>query len=63
MNFFTDNDDIKFLLGHLDMARIADLAEHGFRFRSDFDFAPKDADDALDNGTDFGRNELVLCLR
>ena len=49
MNFFTDNDDIRFLLGHLDMARIADLAERGFRFRSDFDFAPKDADDALDN--------------
>ncbi|MBQ6926118.1 MAG: acyl-CoA dehydrogenase family protein [Kiritimatiellae bacterium] len=49
MNFFTDNADIRFLLDHLDMARIADLAEHGFRFRGDFDFAPKDADDALDN--------------
>ena len=49
MNFFTDNDDIKFLLGHLDMARIADLAEGRFRFRRDFDYAPKDADDAIDN--------------
>ena len=49
MNFFTDNADIRFLLGHLDMARIADLAERGFRFRADFDFAPKDADDATDN--------------
>ena len=49
MNFFTDNDDILFLLGHIDLALLADLAERGFRFRSDFDFAPKDADDATDN--------------
>ena len=49
MNFFTDNDDIGFLLNHLDLACIADLSERGFRFTSDFDFAPKDADDAIDN--------------
>ncbi|MBQ6246236.1 MAG: acyl-CoA dehydrogenase family protein [Kiritimatiellae bacterium] len=49
MNFFSDNEDIQFLLGDLDMERIADLAERGFRFRNEFDFAPKDAEDALDN--------------
>ncbi len=49
MNFFTDNNDVKFLLGHLDLALVADLAERGFRFRGGFDFAPKDADDAIDN--------------
>ncbi len=49
MNFFTDNDDIRFLLGHINLALLADLAERGFRFRGDFDFAPKDADDATDN--------------
>ena len=49
MNFFTDNDDIQFLLGHLDLALLADLSERGFRFRGEFDFAPKDAADALDN--------------
>ncbi len=40
MNFFTDNGDIQFLLGHINLALLADLAERGFRFRSDFDFAP-----------------------
>lgn len=49
MNFFTDNDDIRFLLNHYDLAKIAALGENDFSFVSEFDFAPKDAADALDN--------------
>ena len=48
-NFFTDNDDIQFLFEHMDMRHVAELAEDGFRFADEFDFAPTDADDAVDN--------------
>lgn len=48
-NFFTDNSDIQFLFGHMDVARIAALQEEGFKFAKDFDFAPENAADALDN--------------
>jgi hypothetical protein len=46
-NFFLDNQDIQFLFDHLDMAEMARLqeleAENG-----DADYAPLDADDAVD---------------
>jgi alkylation response protein AidB-like acyl-CoA dehydrogenase len=48
-NFFTDNDDIQFLFGHLDLARLAALVEQDFRFAKEYDFAPTDAADAIDN--------------
>lgn len=48
-NFFTDNADIQFLLSHMDVARIAALQEEGFRYARDFDFAPENAADAVDN--------------
>ncbi len=48
-NFFSDNEDIKFLFDHFDLASLADGAEEGFRFAKDFDFAPVDAADAIDN--------------
>jgi hypothetical protein len=48
-NFYTDNDDIKFLFKHFDLATIASLQEEGFRFHEEFDIAPEDADDAIDN--------------
>ncbi|MCX5758466.1 MAG: acyl-CoA dehydrogenase family protein, partial [Candidatus Hydrogenedentes bacterium] len=48
-NFYTDNDDIKFLFHHLDMARLSAIMEEGFRFRKDFDFAPDSSADAVDN--------------
>jgi len=28
-NFFTDNDDIQFLLDHMDLARLAEIMEDG----------------------------------
>jgi len=48
-NFFTDNDDIQFLFGHMDLARVAAITEEDFRFAGEYDFAPEDAEDAIDN--------------
>jgi alkylation response protein AidB-like acyl-CoA dehydrogenase len=48
-NFFTDNDDIRFLFRHTDLATIAELQEEGFRFAKDFDWAPSDAKEAIAN--------------
>jgi hypothetical protein len=48
-NFYTDNDDIRFLFGHFDIKRLAALQEEDFRFAEEFDFAPADAEDAVDN--------------
>ena len=48
-NFYTDNDDIRFLFHHMDVPRVAGIMEEGFRFAGEFDFAPEDTADALDN--------------
>ena len=48
-NFYTDNEDIQFLFRHMDLARLATLTEEGFRFNREFEFAPADAADAVDN--------------
>jgi len=48
-NFYTDNEDIQFLFRHMDLARLATLNEENFRFAREFDFAPADAADAVDN--------------
>jgi alkylation response protein AidB-like acyl-CoA dehydrogenase len=48
-NFFTDNDDIQFLFGHMDVPRLAAIQEDDFAYAREFDFAPTDAADAVDN--------------
>ena len=50
-NYFTDNDDIRFLFDHIDLKELARLQEDDFtRDRGDGDgYAPEDADDAVDN--------------
>jgi len=48
-NFFTDNEDIQFLFEHMNLRHCAELVEDSFRFASEFDFAPTDADDAVDS--------------
>ena len=48
-NFYTDNDDIRFLFQHMDVARVATIMEEDFRFADEFDFAPENPEDALDN--------------
>ncbi len=48
-NFYTDNDDIRFLFRHIDLGALASLCEENFRFSRDFDVAPADAAEAIRN--------------
>lgn len=48
-NFYKDNEDIQFLLQHIDLSEISELAEDGYRFAGEFDNAPADADEAAEN--------------
>ncbi len=48
-NFYTDNEDIQFLFRHMNLARVAALREDNFRYAKEFDFAPADTAEALDN--------------
>ncbi len=49
-NFFTDNEDIQFLFRHIDLAEIARIQEDDFAdARDGVDYAPTDAEDAIDN--------------
>ncbi len=48
-NFYTDNDDIKFLFDHLDLAELARVQEDGFGNADGADYAPKNEADAIDN--------------
>ena len=52
-NFYTDNEDIQFLFNTMDIAHTAKIMEEDFRFADEFDFAPVDAADALDNYSRF----------
>ena len=50
-NFFEDNEDIKFLFDHIDLAEVAAVQENNFT-RNDgpgSEYAPLDAEDAVDN--------------
>lgn len=48
-NFYTDNEDIKFHLGHPLMKKIVTLKERNFSEAQQYDNAPKDFEDACDN--------------
>ncbi|MBQ7397041.1 MAG: acyl-CoA dehydrogenase family protein [Lentisphaeria bacterium] len=48
-NFFKDNPDLMFTLEHLDLAPVAELVEHGYKNAVEFDYAPENFADALDN--------------
>jgi len=49
-NFFTDNDDIRFLFHHFDLAELARIQERGFAdANASIDYAPADEADAIDN--------------
>jgi alkylation response protein AidB-like acyl-CoA dehydrogenase len=48
-NFYRDNNDIKFLFRHTDLGSSASVCEEGFKFASEFDYAPADADEAVKN--------------
>ena len=45
-NFYTDNEDIKFHLGHPLMEKIVALKERNFTEAEQYDNAPRDFEDA-----------------
>jgi len=48
-NFYRDNDDIQFLFKHTDLGKLAAICEEDFKFSTDFDYAPANADEAIQN--------------
>ena len=48
-NFYKDCPDIEKTLDALDLREVAELCEEGFRFAKEYDYAPSDAEDAIDN--------------
>ena len=48
-NFFSDNKDLQFHLGHPMMRKIVELKERGFAEKDLYDFAPQDFEDAMDS--------------
>ncbi len=48
-NFFDENEDLKFNFQWLDLSKVAELREKGFTESGEFDYAPTNADDAIDS--------------
>ncbi len=48
-NFYRDNDDIQFLFKHTEPGKSAEICEENFKFSTDFDYAPADAEEAIQN--------------
>jgi len=48
-NFYSDNNDIQFLFRHMDLGTSAEISEEGFKFAGEFDHAPADAKEAIQN--------------
>ncbi len=48
-NFYLDNDDIRFLFRYYDMRKLADLMEGDYTDSQNYQWAPENADDAVDN--------------
>ena len=48
-NFYRDNDDIQFLFKHIDLRKSATICEDGFKFANEFDYAPANAEEAIQN--------------
>jgi alkylation response protein AidB-like acyl-CoA dehydrogenase len=48
-NYYKDNEDMQFLLKHINVAELAAMQEEDFRFASEFDYAPANAEEAIKN--------------
>ncbi|MGD2094899.1 MAG: acyl-CoA dehydrogenase family protein [Phycisphaerales bacterium] len=48
-NFYRDNNDIQFLFKHTDLSTSAELCEEGFRFAGEFECAPVNVNEAIQN--------------
>jgi len=48
-NFYTDNEDIRFLFRHIDLGKLAEICEEDFKFAQEFDHAPSGAEEGVQN--------------
>ncbi len=48
-NFYRDNEDIRFVLDHMDLTDVIELYEPGFKEAAEYPHAPESAEDALDS--------------
>jgi len=48
-NFYRDNDDIQFLFKHIEPGKLAEVCEENFAFAGEFESAPADAAEAVEN--------------
>ncbi len=48
-NFYNDNEDILFHMNHIDLDRIIELKEDGFKEKDAYPYAPKNKEDAIEN--------------
>ena len=48
-NFFRDNNDIQFLFRHTNLCKSAEFCEEDFKFADEFDYAPANAKEAIQN--------------
>lgn len=48
-NFFTDNEDILFNFEIFDLKKLATILENNFEYAKEYDYAPENAEDAVDN--------------
>ena len=48
-NFFTDNLDLQFRLGQLDLSQVVEMIEDGYRYHDQYPVAPRNYADAKDN--------------
>jgi 3-(methylthio)propanoyl-CoA dehydrogenase len=48
-NYYTDNKDLKFQLGHPLMKKIVSIKEMGFVDKDKYEYAPRDFEDAIDS--------------
>jgi len=48
-NFYRDNNDIQFLFRHTNLCKSAEICEEDFKFADEFDYAPANAEEAIEN--------------
>ncbi len=48
-NFFTDNKDLLFQFEQLNLQEVVDIAENNYKEKDEYNFAPQDYQDAVDN--------------
>ena len=49
MNFYSDNEALAFHLKHPDMQKCVDMKERQYKEKDQYDYAPRDFEDAMDN--------------